>query len=799
MIVFNWVSNISSNLVELDLSSNYLEGPIPDHFGIMMNLLERIELSYNRFNGAILKSFSNICTLHSLNLLENDLSEDLASIFHDLSSGCVRFSIQDLDLRHNQITGSLPDLSKFSLLKTLHLSRNYLSGKIPESTRLPSQLEYLSLRSNSLEGRIPKSFGDACTLRSLDLSNNSLSEELPVIIHDLSGCARYSLQQLDLSRNRIKSTLPNLSVFLSLKSLYLHENCLNGNISEDVRFPSQLEVLYIKSNSLKGVIIDSQFANMSKLKSLDLSENSLTLAFANKWVPSFSLHSLGLRSCKLGAAFPRWLQKQNNLQIVDISDCGISDIVPKWFWAKLGILRTGRLNMSYNNLHGLIPNLPLKNAYRRLSLASNLFEGRVPLFLRGSTNLDLSRNKFSDFRSFLCANGMAKTLAKLDLSNNHLLGQIPNCWTHFKSLVYLDLSHNNFSGKIPASIGSLFQLQALLLRNNNLTGEMPFSLSNCRQLVMLDVRENRLSGPIPSWIGSQLQGLQFLSLHGNDFSGSLPLPMCYLHNIQLLDLSANNLSGKIPKCFKNFTLMARKTSLTENPRHKYNFTTGPTIYSGAYDLNSILMWKGVQQVFINSEVMLLKSIDLSSNHLSGGIPQEIESLIELISLNLSRNNLTGNIPSGIGRLGSLEFLDLSRNQISGSIPYSLAKIDRLTMLDLSHNNLSGEIPTSTQLQSFDATSYEDNLDLCGKPLDKLCIEEKPHQNPADKCLSGEDSFFSRGFYISMTFGFVMGFWGSFGSILIKRSWRHAYFKFVDNLTNKISTMVAMKFTNRDYR
>ena len=82
------------------------------------------------------------------------------------------------------------------------------------------------------------------------------------------------------------------------------------------------------------------------------------------------------------------------------------------------------------------------------------------------------------------------------------------------------------------------------------------------------------------------------------------------------------------------------------------------------------------------------------------------------------------IPSNIGKLASLEFLDLSRNQLVGSIPTSLTQIDRLSMLDLSHNYLTGEIPISTQLQTFNSSSYEDNLDLCGLPLDKLCIKEE---------------------------------------------------------------------------
>ncbi|KAG4380434.1 hypothetical protein GLYMA_16G174050v4 [Glycine max] len=161
-MIHQWLSNVTSNLVELDLSHNLLEGSTSNHFGRVMNSLEHLDLSHNIFKGEDLKSFANICTLHSLCMPANHLTEDLPSILHNLSSGCVRHSLQDLDLSDNQITGSLPDLSVFSSLRSLVLDGNKLSGKIPEGICLPFHLEFLSIQSNTLEGGIPKSFGNAC-------------------------------------------------------------------------------------------------------------------------------------------------------------------------------------------------------------------------------------------------------------------------------------------------------------------------------------------------------------------------------------------------------------------------------------------------------------------------------------------------------------------------------------------------------------------------------------------------------------------------------------------------------------
>ncbi|XP_015967144.2 receptor-like protein EIX2 [Arachis duranensis] len=789
-LLFQWLSNVTSNLVELhlelDLVSGLLRSSTPatsNHFDITMQSLERLHISYYQFTARDFKSFANICTLSFLSVFESNLTEDLESILHNLSAGCVVHSLQELDLSYSQIIGSIPDdLSIFPFLKDLSLDFNQLRGKIADNIRLPSQLKALSISSNSIEGGIPKSFGNICTLESLDLSYNNMIGELPVAIQHLSGCS--SLQYLDLSNNKFNGTLPDItSIFPSLITLSLSENKLNGKVPEEIRFPLQLETLMMNSNSLEGVITESHFYNLSNLKVLDLSGNSFVLKINPDWIPPFQLQVINLQHCMLGPYIPKWLQTQKNLIQLDISNAGISDITPEWFWALSTRLYT--MNISYNNLTGTIPNFALRLAgYPSISLAANQFEGSIPLFLRRAVSLDLSNNKFSDVTSFVCANDTAERLDQLDISNNHLSGQIPDCWENFKSLVYIDVSNNNFSGQVPTSMGSVLELRVLILRNNSLMGELPFSMKHCKNLVMLDAGENKLSGIIPSWIGSSLQQLQMLSLRKNHFFGSIPLSLCFLNGIRFLDLSVNQLWGPIPKCFINFTAMTtQERFLTDSHHHSYivNDTIIRHMYN--YDIIALLMWKGVEHIFENDK-LLLKGIDLSSNQLSEDIPTELGNLVELVALNLSRNNLTGIIPSEIGRLVSLEFLDLSRNHLFGSIPSSLAKIDRLSMLDVSHNNLSGMIPIGTQLQSFNATSYEENQDLCGLPLEKLCFVKEPHQESVVKTQDEDDDFLQT-FFMSMGLGFFVGFWGIFGTILFNRSWRHAYFRFLNNITEKV--------------
>ncbi|MBA0703984.1 hypothetical protein Golax_016274, partial [Gossypium laxum] len=89
---------------------------------------------------------------------------------------------------------------------------------------------------------------------------------------------------------------------------------------------------------------------------------------------------------------------------------------------------------------------------------------------------------------------------------------------------------------------------------------------------------------------------------------------------------------------------------------------------------------------------------------------------------------TGCIISEIGQLKVLESLDLSTNNLSGKIPQSMSDLSFLSVLDLSNNNLFGRIPLSTQLQSFGATSYSENPRLCGSPLRK-CPGDEPTKLP----------------------------------------------------------------------
>ena len=121
---------------------------------------------------------------------------------------------------------------------------------------------------------------------------------------------------------------------------------------------------------------------------------------------------------------------------------------------------------------------------------------------------------------------------------------------------------------------------------------------------------------------------------------------------------------------------------------------------------------------------IFTAINLLNNRFYGEIPDSVGNLKALIVLNLSSNNFMSHIPSSLGNLVDLESLDLSRNSISGEIPQQLTSLTFLEYLNLSQNQLFGPIPQGGQFLTFQSSSFEGNIGLCGFQLSKKCGNNK---------------------------------------------------------------------------
>ena len=141
-------------------------------------------------------------------------------------------------------------------------------------------------------------------------------------------------------------------------------------------------------------------------------------------------------------------------------------------------------------------------------------------------------------------------------------------------------------------------------------------------------------------------------------------------------------------------------------------------------------------------------------------------------------------------MGLLESIDFSVNQLSGQIPSSISSLTFLNHLNLSNNNLIGKIPLSTQLQSFNASSFIGNK-LCGPPLTNNCTISGVQPNNGYIGVKDRGGLVVDWFYLSPLLGFVVGFWVVCGPLLYNKQWRMMYFQFLDQKWYKLKDAVSL--------
>ncbi|XP_004295505.1 PREDICTED: LRR receptor-like serine/threonine-protein kinase GSO1 [Fragaria vesca subsp. vesca] len=838
----NFLGKLKS-LRYLNLSYAAFSGEIPHFLGNLSNL-NYLDLDYSRHNndlgetlfsknlnwlsrlsslkylnlGGVDLSMAGVSCLHYVNMLPSLLELHLSACGIDsnqllLSLPTLNFtSLSVLDMSANYVNSSLPSwLSSITSLRTLDLDNNLFFGPIPDEFSSFKNLEHLDLSFNQLEGQIPKLIGNFCTLKTLNLAANLFEKEgIQDVLNGLTDCSNTTLESLDLSLNGLEGELPasigrlhklqylnldqnsfsgsipeSIGNLSSLRQLILSVNRMNGSIPESLGQLPQLVHLNLSQNFWEGILTESSLINLTKLDFFSVSTvRPIPLIFnvTYDFVPPFKLREIHILNCLVGDAFPVWLQSQTELSAVTLSGTGISGILEQWL-LKISS-QVEYLDLSNNQIQGKLPFQFKFPKLVRLDLSHNQFSMSIPLnfgqLMPNLETLSLSDNHLDGtIPPSICE---IQYLSIMSLRNNHLSGEFPRAWSLWSEISLVDVTNNNLSGNIPSSMGIPSSLTVLKMSNNNFGGEIPSSLQNCSLLSRIDLSGNNFSGNLPSWIGSKVK-LGILQLCSNSMSGHIPQHICNLSNLHVLDLAHNRFSGTIPKCLNNMTsLRSEEFSYWDVS----DFGEQITIIS-----------KGRELEYGNSNVNLVKGIDLSSNNLEGEIPEEISSLIALRTLNLSRNHLHGKIPSTIGNMSSLETLDLSHNHLLGEIPQSLSALNFLNHLNLSYNNFFGRILSGDQLQTLtDPSIYDDNPSLCGFPLSTKCPgDDKPTSSGnlpvQDKDEDGNEKL---GLYASIAFGFITGFWGVCGTLLVNKSWRYAYFRFFDNIKEKIIVAIAVKVT-----
>ena len=268
------VNSSSTSLSFLSLSDNHLTSSSFLWLSNITMFIEHLDLSGSMLQAQIPKFLFNLSRLRVLVLYENDLRGNLDELFGNKSGKGILESLQILDLAHNNLHGSLPDLRAFSALTEVYLGGNNFTGSIPPSIGQLSELRVLDLSNNSLKCVVSEShLIKLDKLEILDLSLNSLilhfapdwspTFQLHAIL--LAGCnvgpsfpkwieLQRNIAFLDLSSANIADEAPTWlwSISPLLENVLLSDNQISGTIPN--LSSTSIKHLDICNNSFSGPI-----------------------------------------------------------------------------------------------------------------------------------------------------------------------------------------------------------------------------------------------------------------------------------------------------------------------------------------------------------------------------------------------------------------------------------------------------------------------------------------------------------------------------------------------------------------
>ncbi|KAM4106581.1 hypothetical protein ACB094_04G075200 [Castanea mollissima] len=329
--------------------------------------LEAINSKLKNLNWKINENFCKESVNRSIT--EDMLSNVTCNCF--LSGGTV-CSITHIQLKRLNLSGVLPaDFRNLTNLQELDLSFNYISGSIPSSfSQLP--LVILSLSGNRLSGEIPKGIGEIGSLEELVLEANQLDGHLPENLGNLSN-----LKRLVLSANNFTGTIPEtFGKLTNLTEFRIDGTAISGKIPGFIGNWIKLDRLDMQGTFMEGPIpvTISLLSNLTELRISDL--KGLSIEFPN-------------------------LKDLKNLKYLVLRNCLITDILPDY----IGELKSlKRLDLSFNNLSGPIPEAFWDRELDDMYLTNNSLSGEVPKWVLEYTkhNWDISYNNFSGSPQINC-------------------------------------------------------------------------------------------------------------------------------------------------------------------------------------------------------------------------------------------------------------------------------------------------------------------------------------------------------------------------------------------------------------
>ncbi|XP_038991026.1 LRR receptor-like serine/threonine-protein kinase FLS2 [Hibiscus syriacus] len=375
-------------IIPLSSVDRNFNGEIPSWLGSLTELRE-LYLYRNNFKGVVPFSLGFLPKLEILRLFRNQISELI-------------------DFTANNLTGRIPK-DMFDLLpnlKTLFLSGNMLSGRIPASLFKCKELRFLSLSFNQLEGSLPVEIGNLSEipeqvvnltlLEQFDVTSNNLTGTIPREIGNLKNLGLLNLAANNIAgplSGHLPSTmglwLPNLEV------LYLGGNHFVGPFPMSISNASQLaildcqkfEVLNLEYNNLtsSGMSFLSSLPNCRGLEMLDFRYNPLV----SGELPVEVLTSMDLSTISFSSDIPTGVADLNDLTYFPYPNRSQeekaklvtrADLLPLGTWKRISYLELHLATDGFSdNIYlamGVMVRVP-RDSLRRVNICSKGLQVRV--------------------------------------------------------------------------------------------------------------------------------------------------------------------------------------------------------------------------------------------------------------------------------------------------------------------------------------------------------------------------------------------------------------------------------------